>query len=172
MATPAPGPAVFPPLQTETYGSQLFWLAISFGILYFVMSRLIAPRLAGIVQDRAERIGGDLDAAASARGRAEEAGQAYEKALAEAKAKAQAIAQEETAAANAKLDATRKELDAKLAAQLAESEARIASIKTKAMGNVAGIAADAAGAIVERLIGAAPAKAELKAAVDAAMKQE
>ena len=35
--------AGFPPLETEFFASQILWLAISFGILYLILSRTIVP---------------------------------------------------------------------------------------------------------------------------------
>jgi F-type H+-transporting ATPase subunit b len=62
-------------------------------------------------------------------------------------------------------------VDAKLAVRIAEAEKGIAATRTAAMGNVRGIAAEAAGAIIERLIGSAPASQELVAAVDHVLKR-
>ena len=55
----------FPPFETETYGGQLLWLAITFGALYFLLSRLVLPRLTGIIESRREVIARDLDEAAA-----------------------------------------------------------------------------------------------------------
>ena len=67
--------------------------------------------------------------------------------------------------------AQRKTLETKLNAQLAEAEKAIAGTKSAAMANVRGIAVDAAGAIVERLVGTAPAAPAVAAAVDEALKR-
>ncbi|HEX2134654.1 MAG TPA: F0F1 ATP synthase subunit B', partial [Microvirga sp.] len=87
-----PADVGFPPFETETYGGQLLWLAISFGLLYMLLSRVVLPRLGGIIEARREAIARDLDQAAAMKTRAEEAGAAYEKAVAEARARAQALA--------------------------------------------------------------------------------
>ncbi len=160
----------FPPFKTETFASQLLWLAIFFGLLYWLVSKIFAPRLTEVIEGRASRIAKDLDEAAAARVKAEEAGVAYEKALAEAKAKAQGIAQAKRDDVNAGIEARRKALESDLAARLAAAEAQIAATKTKAMGNVEAIAADAASAIVERVGGRAPARGDLDAALKAALK--
>jgi F-type H+-transporting ATPase subunit b len=166
---PAPGPG-FPPFKTETFASQLLWLAIFFGLLYWLVSKIFAPRLTETIEGRASRIAKDLDDAAAARAKAEEAGVAYEKSLAEAKAKAQGIGQARRDEVNAAAEARRKALEADLAKQLAASEAQIAKMKAAAMGNVSGIATDAASAIVQQLTGAAPAKGEVASAIAAAVK--
>lgn len=33
----------FPPLETETFAGQLVWLAITFGLLYVLLSRMVLP---------------------------------------------------------------------------------------------------------------------------------
>jgi F-type H+-transporting ATPase subunit b len=164
-ANAAHGGGAFPPFQTETFASQLLWLAITFGFLYWLADKVIVPRLGAILADRASRIGGDLNEAAALKAKAEEAGAAYEKSLAEARAKSQAIAQETRNAVNAKSDARRKSVEADLSSKLAEAEKKIVAMKTSAMGNVAGIAADTAAVIVAQLTGTAPSPSVAEAAV-------
>ena len=55
--------------------------------------------------------------------------------------------------------------------EIAAAESAIAATKSAAMANVRGIAAEIAAAIVERLIGAQPAEAALKAAIEDAVKR-
>lgn len=158
--------ATFPPFATETFAGQIIWLAITFALLYTLLSKLVLPRLSGIIEGRRSLIAKDLDDAAAMKTRAEEAGAAYEKALAEAKGRAQALAQETRAKLAAESDAKRKSLEADLNKRLAEAEATIAAKKAEAMSHVRGIAADTATAIVERLTGKAPAKQAVEAALD------
>ncbi len=156
----------FPPFATETFGGQLLWLAITFVVLYTLMSKLVLPRLTGIIENRRAMIAKDLDDASAMKTRAEEAGTAYDKALAEAKGRAQTLAQETRAKLSAESDAQRKALEADLNARLAESEATITARKAEAMGHVRGIARDTASAIIERLTGRAPAPQSVEAALD------
>lgn len=169
--TQVPSKGGFPAFRVETYGSQLLWLAIAFGLLYYLMSRHIAPRIGGILEDRANRIASDLAAAQTMKAEADAATASYEKSLAEARANAQAIAAETKAKITAEADAERKTLEAKLAADLSTAEATIAKARETAMGNVRSIAVDTAQAIVERLAGASAEAARIEAAVDAALKR-
>ncbi len=72
---------VFPPFDATTFASQLLWLAITFGVLYYLMARVAVPRIAGIIEDRRDRIASDLDMADRLKTDSEEALAAYEKAL-------------------------------------------------------------------------------------------
>ena len=169
-ATEAPGGAHedvgFPPFATETFGGQLLWLVITFALLYVLLSKLVLPRLSGIIENRRSMIARDLDDAAAMKSRAEEAGATYEKALAEAKGRAQALAQETRAKLAAESDAKRKALEADLNARLADAEATITTKKTEAMSHVDAIARDTASAIIERLTGKAPAPHKVEAALN------
>lgn len=156
----------FPPLKTETFAGQLVWLAITFVLLYVLLSRMVLPRLGGILEHRRSTIAKDLDDAAAMKQRAEDAGAAYEKALAEARSRAQVLAQETRSKLAAESDAKRKVLEADLGKRLAEAEAVIAAKKTQAMGNVRGIASDISIAIVERLTGKAPSAQTIEDALD------
>lgn len=161
----------FPPFDSHTFGGQLLWLAIAFGALYVLMSKVALPRVAAILEERSNRIEGDLDKAAKLKSETDAAIAAYEKALADAKAKAQAIAGETRDKLAAESDARRKALEADLNTKLAAAEQQIVDGKQKAMQNVRGIAVDAASAIVERLAGQVPATDEVEAAVSRSLAQ-
>ena len=161
--------APFPPFQGETVASQLFWLAICFVVLYVGLSRMLLPRLGGVIAQRNDKIEGDLETASRFRNESEAAQVAYEKALADARAKAQALAAESQAKAAAAADAQRKQLEDGLKNKLEAAEKQIAATKTAAMSNVRGIAIDTTGLIVERLTGKAPAKQAVERAVDTAL---
>jgi F-type H+-transporting ATPase subunit b len=161
----AEGGGTFPPFDASTFPGQIFWLVLTFGVLYYLMSKIALPRVAEILETREGKIDGDLKAAAAMQDKAKAAGEAYEKLLADAKAGAQATAQKAKDAAAAATEAKRKIVEADTATKLATSEASINTARDKAMGNVAGIAADTAADIVKRITGVAPKADELKRAV-------
>lgn len=160
----------FPPFNSTTFASQLFWLVIVFVVLYVLMAKVALPRLGGIIESRQKRIADDLAGAASLKAESDAAIAAYEKALAEARARAQTIANETRDKQAAAAEATRKRLEGELNAKLVEAEKTIAATKQAAMANVRGIAADATKAIVERLIGKEPTDKVVDAAVADALK--
>ena len=164
-AVPAEEHGTFPPFNPATFPSQLLWLAITFGLFYLFLKRVVMPRVGGIIDFRNDRITLDLDHAAKLKGEADAAVAAYEQELAEAKARANAIGQQASDAAKAEAEAARKKVEAELDKKLGEAEARISSIKAKAMKEVGTIAEDTTSAIVEALLGGKTSKAEIAAAV-------
>ncbi len=176
MATPtagtqAPGgPPPFPPFLKETFASQLFWLALCFVLLYALMAKVALPRVGEILQARRDRIASDLAEAQRHKEESEAALAAYEKALADARNRAQGIANETRDKLLAEAETARKLLENDLNAKLAEAERIIAATKLAAMANVQGVALEAARAIVQRLIGVAPAEDMVARAVERALK--
>jgi F-type H+-transporting ATPase subunit b len=164
------GHPAFPPFQTETFPSQLVWLAVSFVLLYVLMSRLALPRVGAILEARSKRIADDISAANRLKEQSDAAHAAYEKSLADARSRAQGIAAETHRKQAAEAEATNKRLEAELHEKLAAAERSIASTRTSAMSNVGSIATDTAAAIVERLIGQTPAHHDVAAAVGEVMK--
>lgn len=157
----------FPPFDSTHFSSSLIWLAITFGLLYLLMSRIALPRMDNILSARRAKIDGDLTAAKAAKAEADAAAAAHAKTLADARASAQATAQKARETLAAETDTRRKGLEGELAIKLAAAEAQIAAAKTQAMTNVAGIAHDTAAAIVERLTGHKPDANAIAAALAA-----
>lgn len=141
-----------PQLEISTFVPQLIWLGITFFFLYFVLSKVILPRIGGIIEERQDRIADDLDRADQFRNEAEAALTAYEQALAEARNRAMGIAQETREQVKAETDALRKDADAQIAKRLKEAEDQIAATKAQAMAHVQDVATDAAKDIVAKLI--------------------
>jgi F-type H+-transporting ATPase subunit b len=159
----------FPPFQKDTFATQLLWLAITFGLLYFIASKLALPRVGRIIADRRARIDNDLAEAAGMKQAADAAIASYEKSLADARAKAQTLAAQTRDKVAAEAEAKRKEVEANLHAKLAVAEQTIQATRTAAMSSVQGIAKEAAIAIVAQLTGKAPTEEAAAAAVKTAL---
>ncbi|MCX5497485.1 F0F1 ATP synthase subunit B [Kaistia dalseonensis] len=155
----------FPPFDTHTFASQIFWFVICFGALYLLMKRVIVPRIGAIVDGRAAKIAGDIDEAQRLRAQSDDALAAYEKALAQARASAQAIAQTATDEAKTAAAAKQHDVEAALSAKLEAAEARIGEIKKTALADVGAIAHETASAVVHALIGQEPSSDEVASAV-------
>lgn len=145
--------SVFPPLDPSTFSSQLIWLAIALGGLYFVLSRIALPRIGEVIEERSDRIQRDLDEAERLKNETEEAIASYEQALAEAKSKAHGIAQTTRDQLTGEIDAERGRVEEQLATAAADAEARISASKATAMSSVKDVAQDTAQAIVSRFLG-------------------
>jgi F-type H+-transporting ATPase subunit b len=161
-----------PQLDLSTWPSQLFWLAVFFGALYFAMAGYFLPRLGRALEERRERIADDLDQAAEQRQKAEDAEKTYNQALADATAKAQGIAADTRAKLNAEVAQLSAEADKEAAKSLAAAEARIAEMKSDASRKVREAAVDTSRAIVAALIGETPTQDAASAASSRVLDKE
>lgn len=157
----------FPPFKTETFPSQVFWLTITFAVLFVFMWRIAVPRIGGAISERKGKLAGDIAAADKHRKDAEAASQAYDQALAAARARAQAHADENRKVLNAEIEKAKAAADAQAHADMTKAETRIASLREESKAHVANAARDAAAAIVARLVGDAISPDDAAAAVAA-----
>ena len=153
------GHAGLPQMNPETFPSQIFWLVVTFGLLFIVLWRNTLPMIAGTIGARRDQIEGDLGTAETMRKDAAGALQAYEAALAGAKSRALQLADENKKRIVAELESVKNAADADSQSAMAAAEKRIAAQRTDAVAGVKTAAASAAADIVERLLGT-PVSAE------------
>lgn len=162
----APG---MPQLDFTTFGNQIFWLTVTLLVLYFVLAKVVLPRIAGVLADRQGTITKDIAAAEDLKIKALAAEEAYNQALADARTEAHVIVAQAKADIQAELDVAIAKADAQIAAKTAESDKAIAVIRESAVENVKIVAKDTAKEIVASMGIKADAKT-VTSAVTARMK--
>lgn len=159
-----------PQLDPSTFAPQLFWLLVTFTLLYLVMWKVALPRVADLLQERQERIDEDLERAQKLRDDAGTVLSAYEKTIADGRASAQDVLRAAMLRMAEDSDAQHAALTGKLASQTAEAEARINEARDRALEDIRSVAAQTAQAAAARLIGADVADDEAERAVAAALE--
>lgn len=137
----------------ETYASQIFWMLLIFGFVFFVVGRGMAPKVLATVEDRDARIAADLAAAEAARAEADAQEEAWKAKANAQRSEAQALIAAAKADAAKATEAKLAEAGKRIDATVSEAEARIAAARTAALGEVEGVAVEAAQDIVNRLAG-------------------
>ena len=160
-----------PQLNPDSFASQVFWWVVTFGLLFWLMSKVALPRVAEVLEARQEKISNDLEKASALKAEAEGVMQAYEKALSEARANAQKEVAASVAAADAEAAHRNTELGANLAVKTRDAEARIQAAKQEALSNLSSVAAEAAQAATARLSGVLLSAEAAAAAVESVLKE-
>lgn len=142
-----------PQLEFADFMPQLVWLAITFTVLYLVMSRIALPRIASVLDERDRQIQTDLDRAEKLKADADEALAAYQQTMADARAKAQQELRKASEAIAAETQAREGELAARLARHSESAERSIAAAKQAAVADLRKVAADLAGTMATKLAG-------------------
>lgn len=136
-----------------TYLSQIFWLVLTFGLVFLVVGRGMLPTVQRTMDDREARIGGDIAAAAAARDAATAAEDAWQQRDLANREHAQALVAEARGKAAKASEATLAVANGQHAEKVAAAEASIREASARAVAEIEGVAADAAQAIVARVSG-------------------
>ncbi len=137
----------------ETWSSQVFWLLLIFGLVFFVVGRGMVPRVLDNVELRDRKIAEDLAAAQAARDAADTQEADWRARENANRADAQALVGQAKAAAQAATEKRLAEVQVGLDAQLADADARIAMSRAAASAEIETVAVEAAQDIVARLAG-------------------
>jgi len=157
---------VFPPFDPAYFPSQLFWFFLSFFALYFLLSKVLLPRVGETIEERGSRIADDLDQASRMQREAEEAEKSYTRALADARAKAMNVAETTKQSVDAEIQAELSAADEEAEKAAAVAEARIRDVRNAVLSNIESVASETAQAAVEALTGKKVTLAIVKSALN------
>lgn len=137
-----------------TWVSQIFWLVLTFGLVFLIVGRGMLPRVQATIERRDGTIAGDLAAARAARDAADRAEADWQTADHANRERAQALVAQARSGATKATEATLAAANGQQAATLAVREAEIRAAAARAGTEIEAVAAEAAQAIVSRVSGA------------------
>ena len=153
----------------DIFFSQLFWLLLVFGIIYFFIGRGMVPKIQSVVDTREKKIADDLAAAQRAREEADATEEAYRTRMDASRAEAMKLTQAAKQDAAKESEERLKVVDREVGAKIGEAEERIRASLGKAMGEIETVAAEAARELVGKLTGTEVGEADARQAVKAAL---
>jgi len=136
-----------------SYTNQIAWLLVTFFFLFFVVWRLVLPRVTNVLEVREEKIANDLDSARRLKTEAEDMKVTYEAAVAAARAKAQETIHSAKDAIQADIASAEAKLDAKLSKKAEAASASIAAASQEALASIGTVAGEVAVEMVAKLGG-------------------
>ena len=149
------------------FASQLFWLTVTFGILFFVIARGMVPKIQGVVEQRDRKISDDLERAQRARAEAEATEEQYRERMNASRAEAMKLAQAAKQAGAREVEARVKAVDDEVGKKIDEAEGRIRASVEQAMREIDSVAAEATQELVAKLTGKAVPAEDARGAVKA-----
>ena len=167
----AKAPEGLPQLDITTFPSQIFWLAITFTIVYFIYAQKSVPDLSGVIKNRTERIKTDLDTAEELKDEVASVQKAYEDSLQSAREESVAsfkVAEEEIAK---KSEQYTQDFQAKSSEKMMALEKSLTDAKKKAMDDMSDVAADIAILAAEKIIGVKTDEKSVRAVIDSLNKK-
>ena len=155
-----------PQLNPEFWFSQIFWLTITFGILYVVLSKLILPKISLNLELRKSQIQDNIEAAEKQRENSEAKLKEFDDIIAKSKLTAKKIYQEARENALGEINLKRETLDKQINEEINKAEQEIKILKKSAPEKINKIAIESTSELVKKLIGAEVNNSSISAIVD------
>ena len=155
-----------PQLNPEFWISQIFWLTITFGVLYIVLSKLILPKISLNLELRKSQIQDNIEAAEKQRENSEAKLKEFDDIITKSKLRARNIYQEAREKALKEINLKREALDKQIDEEIKKVDQEIKLLKKSAPEKINKIAIESTSALVKELIGAEVNSSSISAIVD------
>ena len=155
-----------PQLNPEFWISQIFWLTLTFGILYIILSKLILPKISDNLESRKSQILENVEAAEKQRQNSEEKLKEYEKIVLKSKMEAKSIFNQAREKALKDISAKKEVLDKQIDDEVGKAEQEIKVLQSGAAEKINKIAIETSSELIQKLIGAEVNNSSISAIVD------
>ena len=155
-----------PQLNPEFWISQIFWLTLTFGILYLVLSKLILPKISANLESRKSQILENIEAAEKQREDSETKLKDYEEIISKSRLDAKTIFNQAREKALKDINAKREVLDKQIDDEINKAEEEIKTLRKSAPDKINKIAIETSSELVQKLIGAEVNNSSISAIVD------
>jgi F-type H+-transporting ATPase subunit b len=155
-----------PQLNPEFWISQIFWLTLTFGILYIVLSKLILPKISENLESRKSQILENIEAAEKQRENSEEKLREYEEILSKGKIEAKNIFNQAREKVLKDISAKKEVLDKQVDDEIVKAEQEIKVLQSGAAEKINKIAIETSSELIQKLIGAEVNNSSISAIVD------
>tara|TARA_B100000575_G_C23074858_1_gene619130 strand:+ start:157 stop:732 length:576 start_codon:yes stop_codon:yes gene_type:complete len=159
-----------PQLNPEFWFSQIFWLTISFGILFLILSKFILPKIRNNLENRKSQIIENIEISDRQKKDSENKLQQYEKIISETKAKANNIFNSSKEKVKSDLDKKRLNFDEEINKNIENIEKEIVELKNSSLPKINSIAVETSTEIIKKLLGEDINKSNITAIVDEEIK--
>ena len=155
-----------PQLNPEFWISQIFWLTLTFGILYIVLSKLILPKISANLELRKSQIQENIEAADKQRESSESKLKEYDKIILKSKIEAKNLFKEAREKVLKDISLKKDILDKQINEEIKKAEKEIEVLKKNAPDKINKIAIETSSELLQRLIGAEINNSSISAIVD------
>ena len=155
-----------PQLNPEFWISQIFWLTLTFGILYIVLSKLILPKISANLELRKSQIQDNIEAAEKQRKDSESKLKEYDDIIFKSKLEAKNIFKDSREKIIRDINNKKETLENQINEEIKKAEKEIEVVKKSAPEKINKIAIEASSELVKKLIGAEINNSSISAIVD------
>ena len=142
-----------PQLNPEFWISQIFWLTLTFGILYAVLSKLILPKISANLEMRKSQIQENVEAADKQRKSSEAKLKEYDDIILKSKLEAKNIFKDARDNLFKEINLKKETLDKQIESEIKKAEQEIEILKRSAPEKINKIAIETTSELLIKLIG-------------------
>ena len=142
-----------PQLNPEFWISQIFWLIITFGILFIVLTKVILPKISDNLETRKSQILENIETADKQKEESQKKIDEYEKIILDSKLKAKSYFNEAREKILDDINNKRAALEKDLDKEIGEVEKELSELKNKSGEKINKIAAETSAELIKELIG-------------------
>ena len=143
-----------PQLNPEFWISQIFWLTLTFGILYIVLSKLILPKISANLELRKSQIQENIEAAENQRKSSESKLKEYDDIILKSKLQANVIFKDARDKVVKDINSKKEILDNQIDEEIKKAEHEIGLLKKSAPEKINKISIETSLELIKKLIGA------------------
>ena len=155
-----------PQLNPEFWVSQIFWLILSFGIMYLVLSKLILPKISNNLESRKSQILENIEAAEKHREDSDVKLKEYDEIISRSKVEANSILNQAREKVLKNINDKREVLEKQIDDEIAGAEKEIGILRQNAPDKINKIAIETSSELLLKLIGAEVNNSSISAIVD------
>ena len=155
-----------PQLNPEFWVSQIFWLTLTFGILYIFLSKIILPKISANLELRKSQIQENIEAAEKQRASSESKLREYEDIILKSKLEAKNIFKDAREKVLKEINSKKENLDSQINLEIKKVEKEIEIFKKNAPERINKIAIETSSELAKKLIGAEINNSSISAIVD------
>ncbi len=155
-----------PQLNPEFWVSQIFWLTLTFGILYIVLSKAILPKISSNLELRKSQIQENIEAAEKQRIESDTKLKEYDDFILKSKIKAKNIYKDAREKVIKDINSKKEVLDRQIDEEIKKAEKEIEVLKKNAPEKINKIAIETSSELIKKLIGAEINSSSISAIVD------
>ena len=160
-----------PQLNPEFWISQIFWLTLTFGILYIILSKIILPKISSNLELRKSQIQENIEAAEKQRKSSESKLKEYDDIILKSKLKAKNIFKDAREKALKNINSKKETLDKQIDEEIKKTEQEIKLLRKSVPEKINKIAIETSSELVKKLIGAEVNNSSISAIVNDLIKR-
>ena len=155
-----------PQLNPEFWFSQVFWLTVSFGLMYLILSKIVLPKISQNLESRKEQIQNNIEIADNQRKESEKKLAEFDEIIKKSRIEANVHLSEIRQKLNVEINKKKEEIDKQIKLEIENAEKEILNLKKNSSNKINQIAKEISIELIKQVLNIEPNNSSVSAIVD------